>query len=215
MPNNNTNTSSTLRPFPNAYLGQVVTADTVNSNVILSSKNVDIGTNGTETIMTVKNNITGEGDTATNITDINLNNLMIVRKNITGTGATAITTEEIKLTSSDISIGKNGSSQPVIEIDGTNISFKNNRIQDIADAVNDDDALSLGQLNAKLAKISKAINNLSMSIAVLGQSHYGDHLTNSPALAPYTITHLPSTNVNAEGNTNIPTITLDNILALT
>ena len=215
MPNNTTNTTSPSKPFPNAFVGTVVKVDSVNSNVVLSSKNVDIGsTNGIDKIMCVNNTLSGAGDTATNITDINLNDLMIVRKNITGTGATATTNDEIKLTSSDILIGKDESSQPVIEIDGTNIFFKSHRLQHVADAVENDDALTLGQLNTSLLCIARAISNLNSSMAHLAQTLYGDALPTSPALTPYSVTHLPSTNVNEEGITNVSTITLNDILEL-
>ena len=60
MPNNtNTNTTSTIRPFPKAYIGTVLTADSANSNVIINSKNVDIGsTNRTDKILNINNSVT-------------------------------------------------------------------------------------------------------------------------------------------------------------
>ena len=218
MPNNtNTNTTSTIRPFPKAYIGTVLTADSANSNVIINSKNVDIGsTNRTDKILNINNSVTtGLSGELIDNTNINLNSLILTQTTVTGTGETAITTDEIRLKSSEISIGKDGSSHPVIEIDGTNISFKNHKLQHLANAVEDDDALTLGQLNSKLNKIVKAIHNLNMSLAHVSNAQYGTLLPNTPALTPYTVTHLPTTNVDVDGITTVPTITLSDILALT
>ena len=122
MSNTSYNTSSSTVSFPNAYIGTVVKVDSVNSNVIIKSKNVDIGsTNGTDKIMNVNNEITVVGDTTTDNTMIDLKSLLQVKQRLTTVAGITTTTDNIRLKSNDVKIGKHGvNNDPVIEIVNNN-----------------------------------------------------------------------------------------------
>ena len=217
MSNTSYNTSSSTVSFPNAYIGTVVKVDSVNSNVIIKSKNVDIGsTNGTDKIMNVNNEITVVGDTTTDNTMIDLKSLLQVKQRLTTVAGITTTTDNIRLKSNDVKIGKHGvNNDPVIEIVNDTISFKGNKLLNIGDAEDDDHAVALGQLNGILNKFVIAISNLNASVARVSQSVYGNALSNNPALEAYSASTLPSTNVDSTTQlSSIVDITLANILAL-
>jgi hypothetical protein len=208
MPNTSYNTSSPAKQFPNVYIGTVMSVDSSNKVINLTSDTISAGPTG-NAILTVDSANDNIYFTSTKLAAGPTGNAKLTLDTTPGN-------DIIKLKTNIIEIGKNLNNDTILGVNATEnlLTLNQTRITKLSAGITGTDAVNYNQLQHQLQHTTKAISNLSQSLAIIAHSLYGNQLNNHPAKIPYTIDDIPSINVDNNGDSSISDITTSDVMEL-